>query len=86
MNQQQCEVEKVLISYGEYRLRPQYSSLAVKEEKWFRLSQEQRQQCIAKFNKATVELSSAIGNVSTPVVMSAQGNGSGISQLEGLVH
>ena len=79
VNQQQREVEKALIGYGEYRLRPQYSSLSVTEEKWFKLSQEQRQQCIAKFNKATVEqiantkeVSSAVGNVATAVVMSAQ--------------
>ena len=103
MNQQQREVEKALIGYSEYQLRPQYSSLAVKDEKWFRFSQEQCQQCIAKFNKATVEqvasskeLSSAIGNVTTPVVMSAQSKKHlflipmglliWISQLEGLVH
>ena len=74
VNQQQQEVEKALNGYGEYRLRPQYTSLAVTEEKWFRLSQEQRQQCIAKFNKATVEqiantkeVSSAVGNVATTV-------------------
>ena len=42
----------------------------------FRLSQEQRQQCIAKFNKATVELiakvTSAIGNVPIAVAVSNQ--------------
>ena len=57
MKKQQREVEKTVIGYGEYRLRPQYSSLAVTVEKWFKLSQAQRQQCIRKFKKAIVQQS-----------------------------
>ena len=52
--QQQREIEKAIIGYGEYRLRPQYSSLTVSVEKWFRMSIEQRQRCINKLNTATV--------------------------------
>ena len=77
MKKQQREVEKAVIGYGEYRLRPQYSSLAVTVEKWFKLSQAQRQQCIRKFNKATVqqsmackEMPSANDNVATTVLLS----------------
>lgn len=52
--QQQREIEKAIIGYGEYRLRPQYLSLTVSIEKWFRMSTEQRQRCINKLNTATV--------------------------------
>ena len=52
--QQQCEIEKAIIGYGEYRLRPQYLSLTVSVEKWFCMSTEQRQRCINKLNTATV--------------------------------
>lgn len=51
---QQREIEKAIIGYGEYRLRPQYSSLTVSVEKWFCMSTEQRQHCINKLNTATV--------------------------------
>lgn len=57
---QQSEMEKAVIGYGEYQLRPQYSFLAVPEEKWFRMSQEQRQQCITKFNSCTVRASEPV--------------------------
>jgi hypothetical protein len=55
--QQQCEMEKAVIGYGEYQLRPEYSFLAVPEEKWFRMSQDQRQRCIQKLNSCTVRSS-----------------------------
>ena len=54
VKQQQQEVEKAIIGYGQYQLRPQFSYLAVTEEKWFRMTQEQRQRYIRKFNVATV--------------------------------
>ena len=36
--QQQQEVEKAIIGYSQYQLRTQFSSLAVTEEKWFRMT------------------------------------------------
>ncbi len=51
VTQQQREMEKAIIGYGEYHLRPEYSFLAVTEEKWFRLSQGQLQKLIDKFNQ-----------------------------------
>lgn len=57
VQQQQREMEKAIIGYGEYQLRSQFSFLAVNEEKWFRLSQEQRLFHIKKFNSCTVRSS-----------------------------
>ena len=54
VQQQQREVEKAIIGYGENKLRPQFSFLAVREEKWFRMSQEQRLRCLQKFNSCKV--------------------------------
>ena len=41
--QQQQEVEKAIIGFGQFRIRSQYSFLSVEEDKWFQMSQEQRQ-------------------------------------------
>ena len=56
---QQQEVEKSIIGYGEYQLRPCYSFLAVPETtcKWFRMSEEQRRQHIKKLNSCNVRAS-----------------------------
>ena len=56
VQQQQREMEAV-IGYGEYQLRQQYSFLAMSEEKWYRMSEDQRQRCIQKFNSCTVRFS-----------------------------
>ena len=40
VEQQHGEVEKAIIGYGQYQLRPHYSFLAVPEDKWFKMSQE----------------------------------------------
>ena len=48
------EMEKAIIGYGEYRLRPQYSFLAISEEKWFKMTQDQRLRWIQKFNVCAV--------------------------------
>ena len=47
-------MEKAIIGYGEYMLRPQYSFLAIPEEKWFRMSQDQHLRWIQKFNACAV--------------------------------
>ena len=54
IQQQQREIEKAIIGYGEYKLRPWYSSLTVSVEKWFRMSEEQRRRHINRLNTATV--------------------------------
>ena len=54
VKQQQKEMEKAIIGYGEYRLRPQYSFLAISEEKWFKMTQDQRLRLIQKFNVCAV--------------------------------
>ena len=51
-------MEKAIIGCGEYKLRPNYSFLAVSEEKWFKLSLEQRKERINKLNTCTVRTAS----------------------------
>jgi len=51
VQQQQSEMEKAMIGYG---LRPQYSSLTIPVEKWFRMSTEQQQRSINKLNTTNV--------------------------------
>jgi len=69
VKKQQCEIEKAVIGYGEYRLRPQYSSLAVSEDKWFKMSEE-RVQCIKKFNTSTLRSGTKNFVVSAPINIS----------------
>lgn len=57
--QQQREMEKAIIGYGEYHLRPEYSFLAVKEEKWFRMTQSQRQKHNEKLNSCLVRVTTS---------------------------
>jgi hypothetical protein len=54
VKQQQLEMEKSIIGRGRYCLRSQYSFLGVAEDKWFRLSQQQRIKVISKFNTCSV--------------------------------
>ena len=54
VKQQQQEVEKVLIGLGVCEMRQQYSFLSVPEEKWFRMSEEQRLRHLHKFNLCSV--------------------------------
>jgi len=70
VKQQQREVEKAIIGYGEDRLRPQYSSLTVPVEKWFCMSTEQRQMFIKKLNAATIHqfANSAAINFEQPLI------------------
>ena len=70
VKQQQQEVEKAIIGYGQYQLWPQFSSLAVTEEKWFRMMQEQHQRYIRKFNVATVHHMTTSENPTTATAMS----------------
>ena len=43
IQQQQNDMTKAIIGHGRYQLCPQYSFLSVSEDKWFHMSQEQRQ-------------------------------------------
>ena len=81
VKQQQMEVEKAIIGYGQYHLRPQYSSLSVTEEKWFRMTQEQRQRYISKFNVATVHHMTTSGEPTTASTISAAAATSSIADI-----
>ena len=54
-------MEKAIIGYGEYMLCSQYSFLAISEEKWFKMSQDQRLKSIKKFNACAVRPSTKEG-------------------------
>lgn len=55
VKQQQQDMTKAIIGHGEYQLRSHYSFLAVSEDKWFQMSQQQRLHWINKFNTCQVQ-------------------------------
>ena len=56
VGQQQRDVEKAVLREGEYTLKPQFKELEVSEPgKWWRMNEEQRSQCLKRFNECTVE-------------------------------
>lgn len=44
----QKEIEKAIIGQGEYRIRSEYKKFFVCQEKWFTLSEAQRQKYVEK--------------------------------------
>ena len=60
VEQQQREVEKAVINCGRYRLRSEYTFLAVAEDKWFRMTEAQCIQHLKKFNTCSVRQSEQI--------------------------
>ena len=52
--EQKNEVERAIISTGEYRIRKEYSHLAVESSRWFKMNREQRQRKIDRFMKTVV--------------------------------
>jgi len=52
ITQQRSEVEKAVAIYGEYRLVSNCSNLACDRQKWFKMSEKQRQSKINRFMKA----------------------------------
>ena len=81
VKQQQQEMEKAIIGYGQYQLRPQFSSLAVTDDKCFRMTQEQRQRCIRKFNAATVHHMTGSEESTTATPMSTAANTSSSADI-----
>ena len=55
VKQQQQDMTKAIIGHGQYQIRPQYLFLAVSEDKWFQMSEEQRLNWIKKFNACQVQ-------------------------------
>ena len=48
------EIEKAVASCGEYRVVPQYSNLACDRQKWFKMTEKQRNTKISHFMKADI--------------------------------
>ena len=53
--EQRSEIEKAVASCGEYRIVPQYSNLACDRQKWFKMTEKQRDNKISHFMKAEIE-------------------------------
>lgn len=67
MEGQRREVERAIIGSGEYRLKKEYSNLAVESSKWFRMTTEQCQRKIDKFMKAPAQVDQQPSHSSCPL-------------------
>lgn len=52
--EQKREVERAVICRGKFRLRPQYRHLEVSENKWFKMTREQRTQHLKRVDRISV--------------------------------
>ena len=59
MTEQRSEIEKAIASCGEYRVIPQYSNLSCDRQRWFKMTEKQRETKISRFMKADVEFGDA---------------------------
>ena len=57
ITEQRSEVEKAVATYGKYRVVSCYSNLACERQKWFKMTEKQRQNKIKRFMKAPIALS-----------------------------
>ena len=56
ITEQRSEIEKAVAKYGEYRVVSRHSNLACERQKWFEMSERQRQSKISRFMKAPIGL------------------------------
>ena len=54
MNEQQRELERAVIGRGKYQLQQQYKFLELPENKWFRMSLQQRKDHLSKLQSITI--------------------------------
>ena len=54
LHEQRKEVEQAVATSGEYRIVSHYSNLACTHQKWFKMSQQQRENKVNRFMKATL--------------------------------
>ena len=54
VNEQQRELERAVIGRGKYQLQQQYKFLEVPENKWFRMSLQQRKDHLSKLQSVTI--------------------------------
>ena len=54
VNEQQKELERAVIGRGKYQLQQQYKFLEVPENKWFRMSLQQRKDHLSKLQSVTI--------------------------------
>ena len=55
ITEQHSEIEKTVATYGEYRVVSRHSNLACERQKWFKMSERQRQSKINQFMKAPID-------------------------------
>ena len=58
--EQRSEIEKAVAMYGEYQVVARHSNLACERQKWFKMSERQRQSKINRFMKAPIALLSRV--------------------------
>ena len=78
LQEQRNEVQRSVISQGEYRLEEEFKSYAIDQAKWFTLNDDQRKRRVDKFMKAELPMitakspdSSREGSLSSDVLTSS---------------
>ena len=69
ITEQRSEIEKAVATYGKYRVVSCHSNLACEHQKWFKMSEKQRQSKINQFMKAPIALVSHVDSDNEDVQM-----------------
>ena len=69
ITEQRSEIEKAVATYGEYRVVSCHSNLACECQKWFKMSEKQRQSKINRFMKVPIALVSHVDSDNEDVQM-----------------
>lgn len=69
ITEQRSESEKAVATYGQYRVVSHHSNLAYEHQKWFKMSERQRQGKINRFMKASIALVSHVDSDNEDVQM-----------------
>lgn len=64
--EQMREIERAIINQGKFKLREMYQFMAVREENWFRMSQDAQKAYLKKFHSLSVIVSKPQLELSCP--------------------
>ena len=73
VDQQKSEMEKAIISTGEYSLKPQFDGLKVEQSLFYRMNEKQRLHCFKRFHTSTLDEANHIQDIGT--TSSSKGKG-----------
>jgi hypothetical protein len=73
VDQQKSEMEKAIISTGEYSLKPQFDGLKIEQSLFYRMNEKQRLHCLKRFHTSTLDEASHIQDIGT--TSSSKGKG-----------